>query len=1103
MEAIHLNKKVFEGLLNESLAYIRAKSMKIITSLKIYEKRHQVKEEKKEQGGGGILGALLSSPGKGASSKADLSPNKDEENFIFKNYLNNMLLLDILQLISKLLGFNLFHMIHQEDHFLTLFPNLINLLEFDFSNPMISLAVYTKREKNFKELVEQEKQKQNFMANGLSGIKSLFSDVVDNVTGLTKEMAGTLLGEATGTKAVKKKGNAYLDRYNEMIFYSNPLMRSCVSQRNKLNKLMGEDETKLIKVEKDLKILIIDVIKQFLTMRHDFLLTNFLAWYQEVARKHKGNLNEETLRNEIKENFTTVIPEILKVGIKAVDFKFQIQEDSNVINKMGGNLKNLVGNITNIISQEEDDTNYSVKKFKLYTQEKEIKDLDGLLTGVVEDKLSISKTLYPSVIMMFYSTQDPLLESKFLEIIMQCFHQRLKFSDSVKDLELLFDKGDIENYMHLSNSVREMRGICEKSEVWISEWLNQGQIPSELAELRKIVAFLIAGFRPKSIESKLEIEEIDREKEGDEIEDDFLLISSGRQKITCFLEIHCIMMDFIKDTTHLLDKILKDERIELRDKEQFLSLYKKIFQFLRYFVKDNSRNQELLHESLSLFLFRMDLDLGQPDLICEIFRNNQMLCEGIKMKILNEFINYIKTIGRREKFLTIFEVLQVVNQEPVFESQAKIINALLGTQMAKTDDSLYHILYVKPDENDKNAIVFDFENKPLSFYFAQHKENRSYITQFSENLFGDRPHKYHGKLLKVLSLTNFGSQGFNLSNARLRKQFNLQFLFNTLMQEDTLTMRQGKKNEDDIPKSSARSEPYDTGSPFSKRIHSMKYDRALSKHAMIDTKAGYSGIDALKPAVIYYLNRIYCQYPDTIKKEKDQFIVINVRGFIEKELHRIREAPAFELKKDDFREYFFLGVLKFLAHYVKDIVHPAVIIENLDFKDNEVLLSMAEVLFERLPELGNSLSKPQVECLKAFMEHYYDKDNKELDGRLNNALEEDDRKAVKNYSQSNVSLNTEIFEEGLDNVVGWKAFVRMCLKSDVMEKEIEKEKKALCESFIKIHLMFDEEEKKKYNINVEMKDILQKLVNYVEFALTHKEDKETIMFTLDILMYYH
>lgn len=50
-------------------------------------------------------------------------------------------------------------------------------------------------------------------------------------------------------------------------------------------------------------------------------------------------------------------------------------------------------------------------------------------------------------------------------------------------------------------------------------------------------------------------------------------------------------------------------------------------------------------------------------------------------------------------------------------------------------------------------------------------------------------------------------------------------------------------------------------------------------------------------------------------------------------------------------------------------------------------------------------------------------------------------------------------------------------------------------------MMFDEEEKKRSNINVGMKDVLQKLVDYIQFALTNHQNKETITFTLEILMF--
>lgn len=1109
LEGMELERKVFEGLLQASLEYVKVRSTKINNQLTIYEKKQIKKEREKEKKDSGEFNLTLS-PAK-EPSKMELSPAADNDSiakdFRFKNYLNNMLLFDILNIISKLVSFNLFQMIHQEEHFLTLFPNLISLLEFDFSNPLISIAVVNKREKLFKELLDEEKRKQNIMATGLSGIKNLFSDVVENVTGLTKEMAGTILGQTGASKSKGKKSNPFMDRYNENLLYSHPLMRSCLSQRNRLAHLSGEEETKMIKVEKDLKILIIDVMKQFLAMRHDFLLTNFIAWYQEISRKNANSVTEEKIKSEINENFTSVIPEILKLGIAALDLKYQIKEDGNMLNNIGGNLKSLVGNIGNLISQEEDDqSRYALKKYMVYTKEKEVKDLDGLLTGNVGG--NISKTLFPSLVMMFYSTQDPHLESKFLEIIMLCFHQRLKFSESLNNLELLFDKADVDNYVNLQKTVREMRSICEKSEIWIAEWLSSGKIQSELYELKKIINFMIAAFHSKMVENALEDE---RPGQSDDLEnEEFLHINPVRQKIACFLEIHTILIDFLKDTIHLMDKILKDRRIELDDKWQFLKLYRRVFVFLRFFVKNNTNNQEILHVYLDRFLFHMELDLGQAELICEIFKNNLSLCEAIKPEILSQFISYIISFGRRERFLNLFEIVQITNNQPLFESQAKVINALLGfTQTEKNDDdSMLHVLYMKYDGGSKEpTLMFDFAIKPLEHYLAYNKNNHLFALQLDEQLYcekpWDEPFRYHSKLLKVLALTNQGIQGSTLSNARLRKQFDLSMIFSTLVSEDTLTSSPKKKKRPMSPKQDLLILNYKKaiGDDHSSNP---KSELAPIKKRSSRAARGFNNLDIsdLKPALVHYLNAVYLP----IKKGKDDFqrISDNVYWFLRKELDRLREAPKEELTSEPYREYFFTGVIRFLQDYVATIVTQA-INENLEPKDNEILFEIAETLENRLEDLENGLLSEQVEDLKKFMLHYFAL-NDELNDKLNKCFEEDERKNPKGVSQSNVSINTEIFDEGLDNSISWRGFMKLCLRSEILKKEIEKEKKALCESFLKIHLIFDEEDKKKYNINIGVKDILQKLLSFIENALEQKEEKarreekETIMFTLEIIM---
>ena len=85
-----------------------------------------------------------------------------------------------------------------------------------------------------------------------------------------------------------------------------------------------------------------------------------------------------------------------------------------------------------------------------------------------------------------------------------------------------------------------------------------------------------------------------------------------------------------------------------------------------------------------------------------------------------------------------------------------------------------------------------------------------------------------------------------------------------------------------------------------------------------------------------------------------------------------------------------------------------------------------------MPALENFLSSSQYKNMKDFVGLYF-QENEELTVKMNKCLEDDANKN-KLGSQSNISLYTELFEEGMDNHGSWKAFIRLCLRSDVLEK---------------------------------------------------------------------
>ena len=64
------------------------------------------------------------------------------------------------------------------------------------------------------------------------------------------------------------------------------------------------------------------------------------------------------------------------------------------------------------------------------------------------------------------------------------------------------------------------------------------------------------------------------------------------------------------------------------------------------FAKENVENQLVLSESLVSLLVGMENDLGQVEMFCEIFRNNNRICEEKYFELTDDFVKTIKINGR-------------------------------------------------------------------------------------------------------------------------------------------------------------------------------------------------------------------------------------------------------------------------------------------------------------------------------------------------------------------------------------------------------------------------------------------------------------------------
>ena len=392
---------------------------------------------------------------------------KENKKLVCKNYLDNILLSDVIKLLSSFTKFNIFELSVVSEKYFEFFPNLIALLEFDSKNPLLSKCLFDFREEKYK-LMYSEKKK-NIVKTGISEIKNLLGTVFENVSGLTKDLAGTLfLGHSLGEKRKISKDGNYLEQFNENFLYNHPIMRGMIAQKNFLQSLISKSDTSKDLIERQIKGMICDTLLAFMERRTNFLVSNFIAWYQTLTKKYLS-FDEVNMRNEIDEDLSSLYPKIMKSGVDILDTKYQLKDDdmnylnfNKMMGYLGGKMQNLLGAIN---LMEGEPRQYKMKKFKSYTNEQEIPDLDVLLTGNNEDGQNVSKTFLPSLLICFYVNEDFELDKKLLELLTKCFNQRYEIAQSLKELELLFEENDISSYNFIQQNTFMLRSTIDKSEV--------------------------------------------------------------------------------------------------------------------------------------------------------------------------------------------------------------------------------------------------------------------------------------------------------------------------------------------------------------------------------------------------------------------------------------------------------------------------------------------------------------------------------------------------------------------------------------------------------------------------------------------------------------
>lgn len=297
------------------------------------------------------------------------------------------------------------------------------------------------------------------------------TSVVENVTDLGKGLANIVGNTVFGAKKERKSQKMLNSETEDPMIINNPLMKGLLSLVLQIDVAVRGEEVSASATEIKIKTQIAEILLDMANQRQDFLVQNFLYWFDEILLKEgkrlfNSNPSEikETLQKYINAQALSVIPPTMKTGIAEVDEKYAQKITS--VNMFSGVKKKFSGMKSTTKKKGVKNKILQVTSFTNYSGNEEFPDLDRLIrdTSVVESRQKGMEAL-PSLLASFVNANNTKLEHYLLDVIMRSFSQKEELGVYLKQVDVLFEDEDIQVYNRIKTQVDGMRYLIERSEV--------------------------------------------------------------------------------------------------------------------------------------------------------------------------------------------------------------------------------------------------------------------------------------------------------------------------------------------------------------------------------------------------------------------------------------------------------------------------------------------------------------------------------------------------------------------------------------------------------------------------------------------------------------
>lgn len=473
-------------------------------------------------------------------------------------------------------------------------------------------------------------------------------------------------------------------------------------------------------LDTEFKLKVCSIIDHFLDRRQNFLISNILVFfkhYQYTSDDLSDDEDDQTVKAGVKifqNNYKKLLPNISRTGIDEIDQP--PPKDDYALN----------------LKKEPTFTNY-LKEHKINVEES--LDLDSYFSRSYKDDSTenVIGSVFPYLVSTYFLVKDQVLEERCLNVIMRIFNQRDELRLNLKKVQVIFDDEKAAAQTFIEKTNQKLQLIIEQTEIWLSKFKNQ-DVPQVQECMMMINTLSYALLRSTRVEA-----------ESDEViimEDKQEIVDEKKQSIACFIGVHTIILQLIQNGMGHFIEVINHPKMSLDKKQQLFTLFQSAFKFLALFCKGNRSNQLILFNSIETIIQYLQYDVGQCQLLVEIYSDNPKLLNSNAAFLVERIIEFIDREGRQCKFLRVLMKLMQMQDNPILENQILVINKLQPNN--QFSEAGLRLLY---SEGTKG--------KDLHFYLDDQfiPTPKDLIAQLKlvdwKDTYLDQPFLYHADLLEL------------------------------------------------------------------------------------------------------------------------------------------------------------------------------------------------------------------------------------------------------------------------------------------------------------------------------------------------------------------